>query len=326
MLRRRWSIRVAIFARCSRRQENEGRHVRTEGERENERRGRLRARGAAPKPAAAAGVCGGWPSRVRSSRGKPSECAVSRTTAAAAGQPGRSPIRVKSARHSSIKPKSVNRRRRVSALSQRRSRQRRQKRKRRNAPLLHQSPWPSLPRNRWRPRPPPPCRTEYQLRSEPVQTSLPTNCGVVQAPSPSLRSSRLTTPRAGELSKAGSCSDRVTLVPTWTNQFNGADGVELRAGAAASTTVCWFAGRAGVVILTTDGRQWRPVTLPSEPISYRSSRLMPARRPLRRLTAGSSRPPTAGARGRAASAVFPAYFVTPARIGSLPVQRTAPQE
>ena len=49
---------------------------------------------------------------------------------------------------------------------------------------------------------------------------------------------------------------------TWTNQFNGADGVELTTGAAVSPTVCWFAGRAGVVILTTDGRQWRPMTLP----------------------------------------------------------------
>jgi photosystem II stability/assembly factor-like uncharacterized protein len=49
---------------------------------------------------------------------------------------------------------------------------------------------------------------------------------------------------------------------TWTNQFNGSDGVELTTGAAASPTVCWFAGRAGVVILTTDGRQWRQVTFP----------------------------------------------------------------
>jgi hypothetical protein len=37
---------------------------------------------------------------------------------------------------------------------------------------------------------------------------------------------------------------------------------ELTAGAAPATTVCWLVGRAGVVLLTTDGRTWRRVPFP----------------------------------------------------------------
>ena len=37
---------------------------------------------------------------------------------------------------------------------------------------------------------------------------------------------------------------------------------ELTAGAAPSTTVCWVVGRAGVVLLSIDGRTWRRIAFP----------------------------------------------------------------
>jgi hypothetical protein len=37
---------------------------------------------------------------------------------------------------------------------------------------------------------------------------------------------------------------------------------ELVAGHAPSTTVCWVVGRAGVVLLSTDGRTWRRLPFP----------------------------------------------------------------
>lgn len=37
---------------------------------------------------------------------------------------------------------------------------------------------------------------------------------------------------------------------------------DLTAGASPSGTVCWIVGRAGTVLLTTDGRQWRRLTFP----------------------------------------------------------------
>jgi hypothetical protein len=37
---------------------------------------------------------------------------------------------------------------------------------------------------------------------------------------------------------------------------------ELTAGAAPSTTVCWVVGRAGTVLLTTDGQRWQRVAFP----------------------------------------------------------------
>ena len=49
---------------------------------------------------------------------------------------------------------------------------------------------------------------------------------------------------------------------TWTISYTAGANVELTAGASSSPTVCWFVGRAGAVILTTDGRQWRTVTFP----------------------------------------------------------------
>ena len=39
-------------------------------------------------------------------------------------------------------------------------------------------------------------------------------------------------------------------------------GTDLVAGAAPSGTVCWVVGRAGIVLLTTDGRQWQRLMFP----------------------------------------------------------------
>ena len=40
---------------------------------------------------------------------------------------------------------------------------------------------------------------------------------------------------------------------------------DLTAGAAPEPTVCWVVGRAGTVLVTTDGRTWQPVAFP-EPV------------------------------------------------------------
>jgi hypothetical protein len=49
---------------------------------------------------------------------------------------------------------------------------------------------------------------------------------------------------------------------TWTDQYTANVGVQLTSGAAASPTVCWFVGRAGLVVRTTDGRAWALVSFP----------------------------------------------------------------
>ena len=48
---------------------------------------------------------------------------------------------------------------------------------------------------------------------------------------------------------------------TWQAQLTDED-VELSAGSAPTTTVCWVVGRRGVVLLTTDGQTWTRVTPP----------------------------------------------------------------
>jgi len=48
---------------------------------------------------------------------------------------------------------------------------------------------------------------------------------------------------------------------TWQPQQVGAAS-DLVAGSSPSPTVCWLVGRAGLVLLTIDGRQWRPVAFP----------------------------------------------------------------
>ena len=48
---------------------------------------------------------------------------------------------------------------------------------------------------------------------------------------------------------------------TWQPQQPGATS-DLVAGSSPSPTVCWLVGRAGLVLLTIDGRQWRRVVFP----------------------------------------------------------------
>jgi photosystem II stability/assembly factor-like uncharacterized protein len=48
---------------------------------------------------------------------------------------------------------------------------------------------------------------------------------------------------------------------TWERQFS-LDGDVLLGGASPSATVCWFVGRAGVVLRSNDGRTWRRVAFP----------------------------------------------------------------
>jgi hypothetical protein len=48
---------------------------------------------------------------------------------------------------------------------------------------------------------------------------------------------------------------------TWDAVTSGVAS-ELTSGSAPSATVCWLVGRAGVILLTTDGRTWRRVTFP----------------------------------------------------------------
>jgi len=48
---------------------------------------------------------------------------------------------------------------------------------------------------------------------------------------------------------------------TWTTQFTTQD-VQLTAGVSASPSVCWLVGRAGVVLLSTDGSTWRRLPFP----------------------------------------------------------------
>jgi hypothetical protein len=48
---------------------------------------------------------------------------------------------------------------------------------------------------------------------------------------------------------------------TWEATPTGV-GTDLTAGASPSGTVCWVVGRAGMVLLTTDGRQWQRVMFP----------------------------------------------------------------
>jgi photosystem II stability/assembly factor-like uncharacterized protein len=48
---------------------------------------------------------------------------------------------------------------------------------------------------------------------------------------------------------------------TWQQQQAGATS-DVVAGSSPSPTVCWLVGRAGLVLLTIDGRQWRRVSFP----------------------------------------------------------------
>jgi photosystem II stability/assembly factor-like uncharacterized protein len=48
---------------------------------------------------------------------------------------------------------------------------------------------------------------------------------------------------------------------TWQQQSSGVTS-DLLAGAAPSDTVAWIAGRAGVILRTTDGEHWQRVNSP----------------------------------------------------------------
>jgi hypothetical protein len=49
---------------------------------------------------------------------------------------------------------------------------------------------------------------------------------------------------------------------TWANQHTADSGVFFTAGTAPSSTVGWLVGRAGAIIVTSDGVRWERVTFP----------------------------------------------------------------
>jgi photosystem II stability/assembly factor-like uncharacterized protein len=49
---------------------------------------------------------------------------------------------------------------------------------------------------------------------------------------------------------------------TWTVQQPGGVTADLMAGSAPTASICWIVGRAGTVLVSTDGRQWRRVSFP----------------------------------------------------------------
>jgi hypothetical protein len=63
---------------------------------------------------------------------------------------------------------------------------------------------------------------------------------------------------------------------TW-QSLNSGVTVDLIAGSSPSPSVCWLVGRAGTVLITTDGRNWRQVTIP-ETADLTSVRATDARR------------------------------------------------
>ncbi|HUL74066.1 MAG TPA: hypothetical protein VLT86_13250 [Vicinamibacterales bacterium] len=61
---------------------------------------------------------------------------------------------------------------------------------------------------------------------------------------------------------AGATVERTTdSGSNWLATPTGLD-VQLTAGAATSSSVCWLVGRGGAVLITTDGRTWRRVAFP----------------------------------------------------------------
>ncbi|HEY7497599.1 MAG TPA: YCF48-related protein [Vicinamibacterales bacterium] len=49
---------------------------------------------------------------------------------------------------------------------------------------------------------------------------------------------------------------------TWSAQFTLDEGVLLLSGTASSSSVCWFVGRSGAIVATSDGRTWRRIAFP----------------------------------------------------------------
>jgi putative zinc finger protein len=74
----------------------------------------------------------------------------------------------------------------------------------------------------------------------------------IRAPDPARRW-RITGARVERSTDAGA---------TWTSVPTGVS-VEILAGAAPSASVCWLAGRGGLVLVTTDGTTWQRVSAPT---------------------------------------------------------------
>ena len=49
---------------------------------------------------------------------------------------------------------------------------------------------------------------------------------------------------------------------SWAPQYTGL-GQEFLAGVAPSNTVCWAVGRKGLILQTTDGTHWTPISSPT---------------------------------------------------------------
>jgi putative zinc finger protein len=52
---------------------------------------------------------------------------------------------------------------------------------------------------------------------------------------------------------------------TWQAQQTGAD-LQLRVGAAPTSSICWMVGRGGAVVLSTDGSSWRRLAFPDSTV------------------------------------------------------------
>jgi len=71
---------------------------------------------------------------------------------------------------------------------------------------------------------------------------------------------------------AGSLQRSVDGGQTWSS-FPIDPGIQITAGASPTPTVCWFVGRGGVVMLSTDGMNWRRLQFPAltDLVSLRTS-------------------------------------------------------
>jgi hypothetical protein len=122
------------------------------------------------------------------------------------------------------------------------------------------------------PAPPPPAPPETAARlggrlgaaQERVGGVLNEAAGRVVIPSPDAAVQWRFTPGQGAVERTGDAG------ATWEAQAVP-PGAALVAGAAPSPTVCWIAGRQGLVLITVDGRTWRRAAIP-EPLDLVSVR------------------------------------------------------
>ncbi len=113
-----------------------------------------------------------------------------------------------------------------------------------------------------------PRATRLQRRRRPLPTPLSQkgrgsarDSGVSFRPRRGSRSSRPTPRSVGALGPSGVVEYSEDAGATWEATPTGV-GTDLMAGASPSGTVCWVVGRAGIVLLTTDGRQWQRLMFP----------------------------------------------------------------